>query len=70
MFKHMRDPDNLVVPVRALRSNTKRKPKLQRPTGQLHRDSPLYRGSLEWDKLDAADQTIASYERFMNKLKN
>ena len=61
--------DNLVVPARILRSNDKRKIKLQCPKGALYRNGPLYRGSMLWDKLDAATQNIVTHRLFMAEIK-
>ena len=58
IYKHSRLESNLVVPRRVLRSNAKLQLNLQRPSGQLHRDSPLYRVAVIWDKLLPADQKI------------
>ena len=69
MYKQSRNPDNLVVPVRALRSNKLMKLKLQRPKGQLYRDSPLYRGSFNWDKLTPERQQIVTLDLFVNTIK-
>ena len=68
MYRYTRDPDNLVVDVRVLRSNSKRKIKLQRPKDNLYKKSPLYRGNLLWSKLTAEDQNIATHSLFMKKL--
>lgn len=70
IYKHSRVPDNLVVPVHVLRSNTKMKFRLQRPKGQRYQNSPLYRGWLLWDKLLGEEQETVSYSMFINKLKN
>ena len=70
MYKHTRNPDNLIVPARTLCSNVMMKIKLQRPKGQLYRDSPLYRGSFLWDKVPPNKQEIVTYDLFMNTVKN
>ena len=70
MYKHTREPTNLIVPGRVLRSNAKMLIRLQRPVGQLYRDSPLYRGSFFWDKLLPAEQKILTHNLFMNKIKS
>ena len=69
MYKHTRDEDNLIVPGRVLRSNVMRKVKLQRPSGQLYRDSPLYRGAMEWDKLTVIEQDTDSCAKFAQLIK-
>ena len=69
MYKHSRVSDNLIAPMRVLRSNVMMKLKLQRPKGNQYKLSPLYRGSFVWDKLHADDQKIATYECFMNKIR-
>ena len=61
MYKHSRNPDNLIVPVRVLRSNVMMKLKLQRPGGYLYPKSPLYRGAVEWDKLPPDKQEILTH---------
>ena len=70
MYKQSRVPDMLVAPRRVLRSNAKLKLKLQRPEGQHYRDSPLYRGAIMWYRLEPAEQKLATYDLFMNKIKN
>ena len=70
LYKHTRNETNLIVPGRVLRSNAKMLVKLQRPVGQLYRDSPLYRGSMVWDRLLPADQKILTHGLFMNKIKS
>ena len=70
MYKHSRYVDNLIAPTRVLRSNAKMLMKLQRPKGQLYSDSPLYRGSFYWNKLDHEVQILVTHKLFMNKIKN
>ena len=62
-------PDNVIIPVQVLRNNDKRKLKLQRPKGQLYRDSPMYRGMLLWDRLEATTQNIMDHDSFMIAIK-
>ena len=69
MYKFSRNPDNVMTPVRVLRDNDKIKFKVQRPKGQLYRNSPLYRGYRLWSKLKAEVQSIESLGKFMNKIK-
>ena len=69
MYKYAGDPENVMVPVRALRGNVKVKLKLQRPGGELYRRSPQYRGFLEWNELDAEVQKLPCYKSFVNDVK-
>ena len=69
MYKALRLIDNTVVPKRNLRSNVKIKLKVQRPSAQLYRDSPLYRGHLAWEALDAEVQHLDTIDLFHETLK-
>ena len=69
MYHLSRDVDNTVVPVRDLRGNSKIKIKVQRPKCALYKHSPLYRGHVEWCKLDAEDQKIDSHDMCMQNIK-
>ena len=69
VHKFASSPDNVMLPTRVLRSNVNRKIKLQRPKGQCYRDSPMYRGMLLWDKLEAKTQNIMDYDAFMETVK-
>ena len=69
MYKLTRNPDNLVVPRRVLRGNSKIELKVQRPKGKLYRKSSKYRGFLVWNKLDCDVQKTDLYSCFVNKVK-
>ena len=56
-----------MVPCRVLRSNAKLKVRLQRPSGQQYRNSPLYRGVSVWGKLLPEGQKITTLGLFMKK---
>ena len=68
MYKFSQHVDNVVVPPRVLRGNDKVKLKVSRPKANLYRKSPLYRGHLVWNKLDASVQHKGSKNSFLNAL--
>ena len=70
IHKFAADPNNITVPVCVLCNNNKHKLKLQRPKGQLYRDSPLYKGMILWDKLDPDIQCIDNHDAFIEAIKN
>ena len=69
MYTLSRKQENITLPVRDLRGNVKIKLKVQRPSAQLYRDSPLYRGHLAWEALDAEVQHLDTIDLFHETLK-
>ena len=62
-----RNPENVTLPARELRNADKVKIKTQRPKGQLYRDSPLYRGSIVWDRLKGPHQRQDTRTKFLTE---
>ena len=64
MYKRSGVDENIVLPVRDLRSSNKIKLKVCRLKCKLYRRSPLYHSELLWDRLDAAQHHKMSRNLF------
>ena len=68
MYRMSKNLDNIMIPVRVLRNNINIKFKVNRPILESFRSSPLYRGMLSWDSLDAVVQHSVTLEIFKSRI--
>ena len=64
MYHRSKDLSQIMVPVRELRNNANIKFKVNRPILESFRKSPLYRGMLGWNKLEAVVQHANTVDIF------
>ena len=68
LHKLAQDPDNVVIPGRELRGNSKVKLKIPRSRKAIFDRSPIYRGYPLWDELVPEVQKM-SHDDFIRRLK-
>ena len=68
MHRMSQDPERLVVPVRQLRGNAKKKLKTPRIKKAIYAKSPLHRGVQLWNELDEVTQHIPSKKDFSKSI--
>ena len=68
MYKRAQNRDSVVPHGRELRGANKVKLKVPFPHKDSYLKSPLYRGMLAWDELNAEQQHAISRDSFMNKI--
>ena len=68
MYKRAQIRDNIVPHNRELRGANKVKLKVPFPHKDSYLKSPLYRGMLAWDELNAEQQNAISRDSFLNKI--
>ena len=70
MYDHAQIDTNLLVPARALRGNSKLQLKTRRLRKDIYTKSPMYRGTILWNRLHQDQQRKATKREFTNSLKD
>ena len=68
MYQRSRKPECVVIPPRILRNEDKIKLLTRRPVKDIYTKAPYYRGARLWDRLQPAQQTKATQEKFLESL--